>query len=225
MNLYQNFKMKYSNILTNQNFSIGLIWLFHVSGIIGIIYSDASWFIKATPLNLMVSFILLLLNIERSKKILFLVLLCFSVGMLSEIIGVKHGFIFGKYSYGNALGPKFIEVPLMMGIVWCILVFITGFIVQLFFDTIWARIIVGIALMLFLDLVIEPVAPVLDFWTFESGLASYHNYIGWAATAFPLQLLFHKAKLKIDGSFAFHLYFLQFLFFTILLLKVNTLGI
>lgn len=212
-------------IFTNQNISLGLIWLFHVSGIIGIIYSDASWFIKATPLNLMLSFILLLLNIERSKKTLFLVLLCFFVGMLAEIIGVKYGFIFGKYNYGEALGPKFMQVPFMMGIVWCILVFITGFIVQLFFETTWARIIVGIGLMLFLDLVMEPVAPILDFWTFESGLASFNNYIGWAVIAFPLQFTFHKAKLHIDGSFAFHLYFLQFLFFTILLLKINTLGI
>ena len=212
-------------IFTNQNISLGLIWLFHVSGIIGIIYSDASWFIKATPLNLMLSFILLLLNIERSKKTLLLVLLCFFVGMLAEIIGVKYGFIFGKYNYGEALGPKFMQVPFMMGIVWCILVFITGFIVQLFFETTWARIIVGIGLMLFLDLVMEPVAPILDFWSFESGLASFNNYIGWAVIAFPLQFTFHKAKLHIDGSFAFHLYFLQFLFFTILLLKINTLGI
>ena len=212
-------------IFTNQNISLGLIWLFHVSGIIGIIYSDASWFIKATPLNLMLSFILLLLNIERSKKTLFLVLLCFFVGMLAEIIGVKYGFIFGKYNYGEALGPKFMQVPLMMGIVWCILVFITGFIVQLFFETTWARIIVGIGLMLFLDLVMEPVAPILDFWSFKSGLASFNNYIGWAVIAFPLQFIFHKVKLHTDGSFAFHLYFLQFLFFTILLLKINTLGI
>lgn len=217
--------MTLNKIFTNQNISLGLIWLFHVSGIIGIIYSDASWFIKATPLNLMLSFILLLLNIERSKKTLLLVLLCFFVGMLAEIIGVKYGFIFGKYTYGNALGPKFMEVPFMMGIVWCILVFITGFIVKLFFETTWARIIVGIGLMLFLDLVMEPVAPILDFWTFESGLASFNNYIGWAVIAFPLQFIFHKAKLHIDGSFAFHLYFLQFLFFTILLLKINTLGI
>ena len=217
--------MTHIKIFTNQNISLGLIWLFHVSGIIGIIYSDASWFIKATPLNLMLSFILLLLNIERSKKTILLVLLCFFVGMLAEIIGVKYGFIFGKYTYGKALGPKFMEVPFMMGIVWCILVFITGFIVQLFFETTWARIIVGIGLMLFLDLVMEPVAPILDFWTFESGLASFNNYIGWAVIAFPLQFTFHKAKLHIDGSFAFHLYFLQFLFFTILLLKINTLGI
>ena len=69
--------MNYNKILTIQNVSIGLIWLFHVSGIIGIIYSDASWFIGATPINLALSFILLMINVERSKKTFFLVLLCF----------------------------------------------------------------------------------------------------------------------------------------------------
>ena len=87
--------MNYRRILTNQNISIGLIWLFHVSGIIGIIYSDASWFIQATPINLSLSFILLMINVERSKKTFFLVLLCFIKGMLAEIVCVKYGFIFG----------------------------------------------------------------------------------------------------------------------------------
>jgi putative membrane protein len=217
--------MKQKNLFTKQNLSIGLIWLFHVSGIIGIIYSDASWFIKATPLNLMLSFVLLLINIKWSKKVFFLVCLCFGTGMLAEIIGVHYGFIFGAYAYGDALGTKVLQVPLMIGVNWCILVFITGFIAQFFLDALWARVLLGIGLMLFLDLVIEPVAPVLDFWTFESGLASFHNYVGWAIIAFPLQFIFHKVKLDIQGPFPFHLFILQFLFFTILLLKINSLGI
>ncbi|MEO2100376.1 MAG: carotenoid biosynthesis protein [Flavobacteriaceae bacterium] len=217
--------MKQKNLFTKQNLSIGLIWLFHVSGIIGIIYSDASWFIKATPLNLMLSFVLLFINIKWSKKVFFLVCLCFGTGMLAEIIGVHYGFIFGAYAYGDALGTKVLQVPLMIGVNWCILVFITGFIAQFFLDALWARVFLGIGLMLFLDLVIEPVAPVLDFWTFESGLASFHNYVGWAIIAFPLQFIFHKVKLDIQGPFPFHLFILQFLFFTILLLKINSLGI
>ena len=50
------------SLLTKQNIAIGLIWLFHVSGIMGIIYSDATWFVKATPINLLLSFVLLLIN-------------------------------------------------------------------------------------------------------------------------------------------------------------------
>ena len=212
-------------LFTKQSLSIGLIWIFHISGLIGIIYSNASWFIKATPFNLLLSFALLIINIEWNKKLFFLVVTCFSVGMLSEIIGVNYGFLFGEYSYGNALGIKFKGVPLIIGINWCLLVFITGYISRFFFNSLIARTFLGIFLMLSLDIVIEPIAPVLDFWKFKEGLASFNNYIGWAIVSFPLQLLFHRLNQNIEGPFPFHLYILQFLFFTILLLKINSIGI
>ena len=46
--------------------------------------------------------------------------------------------------------------------------------------------------MLSLDIVIEPITPILDFWKFNQGLASFNNYIGWVIVSFPLQLLFHR---------------------------------
>ena len=213
------------SLLTKQNIAIGLIWLFHVSGIVGIIYSDPTWFIQATPLNLLLSFVLLLINTHLNKKTVFLLLLCFVTGMVAEIIGVKYGFLFGNYTYGEALGYKVMEVPLMIGINWSILIFITGFIAQFFSNSLWKRVLIGVSLMLFLDLVMEPTAPKLDFWTFEGGLASFHNYFGWAIVALPLQWAFHKSSAKIEGPYPFHLYLLQFLFFTILLLKFNTTGL
>ena len=213
------------NLFTKQSLSIGLIWIFHISGLIGIIYSNASWFIKATPFNLLLSFALLIINIEWNKKLFLLVVTCFSVGMLSEIIGVNYGFLFGEYSYGKALGIKFKGVPLIIGINWCLLVFITGYISRFFFNSLIARTFLGIFLMLSLDIVMEPIAPVLDFWKFKEGLASFNNYIGWAIVSFPLQLLFHRLNQNIEGPFPFHLYILQFLFFTILLLKINSIGI
>ena len=213
------------NLFTKQSLSIGLIWIFHISGLIGIIYSNASWFIKATPFNLLLSFALLIINIEWNKKLFFLVVTCFSVGMLSEIIGVNYGFLFGEYSYGNALGIKFKGVPLIIGINWCLLVFITGYISRFFFNSLIARTFLGIFLMLSLDIVMEPIAPILDFWIFKEGLASFNNYFGWAIVSFPLQLLFHRLNQNIEGPFPFHLYILQFLFFTILLLKINSIGI
>ena len=213
------------NLFTKQSLSIGLIWIFHISGLIGIIYTNTSWFIKVTPLNLLLSFVLLVINSKWNKKLFFLLLTCFSIGMLSEIIGVKYGFLFGEYSYGNALGVKFMGVPIIIGINWCILVFTTGYISRFFFNSIIARTFLGIFLMLSLDIVIEPIAPILDFWKFKQGLASFNNYFGWVIVSFPMQLLFHRINQKIEGPFPFHLYILQFLFFIILLLKINSVGI
>jgi len=200
--------MNYSGLFTKQNISIFLIWLFHISGIVGIIYSDASWFVSATPINLLLSFILLLANTRLNKRLVFLLLSCFTTGMAAEILGVRYGFIFGEYAYGAVLGVKLMEVPLLIGINWCILVFITGNIAQFFSDSFWIKTFVGVALMLALDLVIEPVAPVLDFWIFTDGLASFHNYLGWGLVALPLQMTFHKWKITIEGFYPFHLYIL-----------------
>ena len=217
--------MNYSSLITKLNISIFLIWLFHVSGIIGIIYTNTSWFIGQTPINLILSFSLLLINTKLSKSTLLLFIGCFTVGMIAEIVGVRYGFLFGDYTYGSVLGIKLMEVPLLMGFIWCTLVFITGSIAQFFTDSFWIKCFVGVGLMLTLDLVMEPIAPVLDFWTFADGVASFHNYVGWALVAFPLQIAFHKFKIEIEGAYSLNLYILQFLFFTILLIKINSIGI
>ena len=77
--------------------------------------------------------------------------------------------------------------------------------------------------MVFLDVLIEPIAPLLDFWTFEGGHAPYQNYLGWALVAFPLQWIFHFSGLELKGWFYHNLYLLQLLFFMILLLRLNSL--
>ena len=96
-----------SNIRINiENISISLIWLFHVSGILGIIYGNSNWFISFTPLNLTLNFTLLLINCNWSKQALLIIIISFLVGMITEILGVQYGWIFGNYQYGNQLGTK-----------------------------------------------------------------------------------------------------------------------
>ena len=61
--------------------SIIVIWLFHLSGAFGIIYGNSDWFISATPLNLIISLVLLLLNSTDSNKIIMVACISFIVGM------------------------------------------------------------------------------------------------------------------------------------------------
>lgn len=209
--------------LSKINVSLGLIWLFHISGALGIIYGKAEWFIKTTPINLMISFILLLLNTEFNRKTLWVLLSCYGVGLFAEIVGVRYGVLFGNYSYGATLGIHWQQVPLLIGINWCLLVIICGAIASTFSNSLWKRAFIGTFLMLFLDLLIEPVAPALDFWTFEEGIAGVQNYVGWALVALPLQGLFAFMNCKADSKFSFHLYFLQSLFFILLMIRFYTL--
>ena len=205
--------------------SIAIIWLFHVSGILGIIYGNSEWFISATPLILSVNFALLLINCNSHKWFFHMVILGFLTGMITEILGVQRGWIFGDYKYGSALGYKILGVPILIGVNWALLTIITAAIAQQFYENLFMRIVIGVCLMIFLDLLIEPIAPVLDFWAFEGGNAPLQNYIGWTAVAIFLQSIFHYFRIEVKGWFPNQLYILQIIFFTVLLIKQNTVGI
>jgi len=71
----------------------------------------------------------------------------------------------------------------------------------------------GSVLMVLIDLCIEPVAPLFDYWTFESGTAPLSNYLGWLIAAIPLQLLYHSLVVDRPQAFANHLLLLHVLFF------------
>ena len=211
--------------LNFENISIALIWLFHVSGILGIIYGNSNWFISFTPLNLTLNFILLLINCKGNKRFISMIILGFLIGMITEILGVQFGWIFGDYQYGNQLGIKFVGVPLLIGVNWALLTVITGAIAQQFYFNKFMRVFIGLGLMLFLDLLMEPLAPVLDFWVFDGEEAPLQNYLGWAAVAIFLQFGYYFLKVKINGSFEYHLYLLQIIFFSVLLIKHTTVGL
>ena len=211
--------------LNREIISIAIIWLFHVSGILGIIYGNSEWFISATPLNLSINFALLLINCKSHKWFFYMVILAFLTGMITEILGVQRGWIFGDYQYGDALGYKILGVPILIGVNWALLTIITAAIAQQFYENLIMRIVIGVCLMIFLDLLIEPIAPVLDFWAFDGGDAPLQNYIGWTAVALFLQSIFHYFRLEVKGWFPNQLYLLQIIFFTVLLIKQKTIGI
>tara|TARA_B110000003_G_scaffold205166_1_gene204010 strand:+ start:894 stop:1547 length:654 start_codon:yes stop_codon:yes gene_type:complete len=199
--------------------SIIVVWLFHLSGILGIFFGDSEWFISATPLNLILSLVLLLLNSNDSNKIVMIACVAFIIGMFAEILGVNYGLIFGNYVYGQALGPKMFNVPILIGYNWAMVLIITASIAQKVSNKFGVRLFIGIILMLFLDILIEPVAPFLDFWTFKSGSAPLQNYIGWAIVSFPLHFLYHKFEIKKNNQFSSHLYLAQISFFLLILIK------
>ena len=194
------------------------IWAFQIFGAIGILFWDREWFINMTPFTLLMYFLILYYkNWGDRKKIIFL-LLTFSFGILSEIIGVNTGLIFGSYKYGQTLGFQIMNVPMVMGIIWVNTTLICGTIASQVKVQMPLRILIAISLMLLLDAFIEPIAPRIDMWRFdhENGSAPLSNYITWAAIALPLQSYFIFYKLKFDIALSSSLYVSQLLFFAAL---------
>ena len=198
--------------------SIFVIWLFHVCGVVGIGFSNKELFISFTPINLLISFFLLFSNqIQVNSNTIKTVCSIFLIGMIAEILGVNYGYIFGEYTYLDNLGMKIMGVPLMIGIQWVILSFITGSFAHYFFNNKkFKSIILGVFLMILLDVLIEPVAPDLGFWIFESEVAPLQNYIGWFLIAIPAQIIFHFGVEKKEIAFSSNLLIINFFFFGVL---------
>lgn len=195
-------------------FSIFVIWLFQLSAIIGISVGHYHWFISKTPLNLVITAVLLIINfpIDNLKKIL-VASIFFVSSLFIEWIGVHFGFLFGVYEYGQNLGYKIDGVPLLIGINWAVLIVSTAAIADKLIQRVILKIIVGALLMVFIDFFIETSAPPFDFWIWELGTAPMRNYVAWFIISIALHFIYHRTRIKGDFVFSCHLYAAQLLFF------------
>ena len=203
------------NLDFNKKVSIIIIWLFHLSGLLGLLYIDKNLFASLTPLNLFISTTLLFVNQTNATRMkFFIVFTIFFVGMIAEILGVQYGLIFGNYEYGNNLGLKLLGVPILIGFNWVVLTIICGSISsKIFKKSKVLSIIFGVILMLLIDITLEPIAPVLDYWEFSGSKVPLQNYIGWGITSLITQTLYQYFYKNKEFIFSFNLFVAQFLFF------------
>ena len=199
--------------------SILIIWLFNLSGILGILSSYSDWFLRFTPLNLMIYVVLIIWNLEhKSKKFLIAFSIPFFIGILTEYLGVNYGLLFGTYSYGENLGIKIWGVPLMICINWALLTIITADLSRVIHKNIIVRSFLGGLLMMILDLIIEVSAPRFDFWQFENNLIPLKNYVDWFIIGSIAHYLYNQISLKTNTKLSIHIFVaVTFFFFTFLI--------
>ncbi|MGV3639154.1 MAG: carotenoid biosynthesis protein [Adhaeribacter sp.] len=192
-----------------------ILVIFHAVGLYGLAFGDhPEDFRKLTPLNLLLTIgLLLAFHRHWSRPFLVFAGVVLLTGFLAEVLGVHTGLLFGHYRYGQALGPKLWDVPLLIAANWLLLVYVTGMLVQALALAWWARAGLAAGLMVGLDLLIEPVAAVLDFWTWEHYRIPAGNYWGWLGVGLLLQLYFQRARLARGNPLAGLVYGLQALFF------------
>ena len=199
--------------------SIGIIWLFHICGMIGISYGNKEFFLAFTPINLFISFVLLFINqVQLEKPELNAALIIFFIGMISEILGVNYGLIFGDYVYLDNLGFKVLGVPVLIGINWIILTFITGSMSSYIIKNKYIAALTGAILMILLDLIIEPVAPLLGFWIFDLPTVPLQNYIAWFIVANIAHWWYQSFSIDTNSKISCHIMICMFVFFSIFLI-------
>lgn len=195
-----------------------LVW-FYLIGVAGMLIPVTSaFFMRLTPLALLMNFGLLLIHDENrlSVKTILIFSLILLSGFFIEILGVQTGIIFGEYSYGKGLGWKLWDTPLIIGLNWLLLVYTTATITQKIKTHNIIRIALGAGMMLIYDVVMEQVAPRMDMWTWKDGVIPIENYIAWFVIASLFHALIQFTGIKIRNKLSETVLIAQFVFFVIL---------
>lgn len=195
--------------------AVFVLVVFHAVGFYGLAFSaNPAWFRELSALNLLLTnFLLFSFHKTWNFQFALFVVVVLLVGFFSEVIGVHTGLLFGDYAYGQSLGAKLWEIPLIIALNWLLLVYSTGILVQKLPGHWLLKAFVAATLMVLLDMLIEPLAAVLDYWTWADYRIPVSNYLGWLGIAFVLHLLFQKAQFQKRNALVPFVLGVQFLFF------------
>jgi putative membrane protein len=193
----------------------GLVLLFHVTGFVGLAFSrDKSFYLTYTPLTLLLTAGLLgAFQSVRNWAFWLFVMQAFTLGFMAEFIGVHTGWLFGSYTYGATLGPKYEEIPWLIGLNWVIVSYCAGVLASCLPLPGLLRVLVGAALMVGFDLCLEPVASHYDFWHWTGNIIPLRNFRDWFLLSLLLQFLFLRADFPKRNPLVPLVYMVQLLFF------------
>ena len=140
----------------------------------------------------------------RWRPMLVFTTICTVVGNVVENVGVATGFPFGHYSFLQLMGPKILYVPVLLGLAYIGMAYVSWMLACLILKTPASptakRSIIAVPLLASLimttwDLAQDPVwSTILHGWIWYDGGAWFgvpiSNYLGWYANLFVIYLLF-----------------------------------
>jgi bisanhydrobacterioruberin hydratase len=198
-------------------YSLLVLIVFHVVGIGGLLSPYKHLFLLLTPLNLILSGLLLWINhTSPTKTWVYFVVFTFTLGFLMEYLGANFGFLFGDYSYGETLGFKLWNVPLIIGLNWILIIYSVATTLDSTSLPVWAKIFLGSCLAVFMDWLIEPIAIQFDFWNWDGTEIPLQNYSGWMLTSLVMLSAYYLWRVRAKNKLALPLFIVQGTFFGLL---------
>ncbi len=202
-----------------ERIAIIIIVLFHAVGLIGFLLPGIdTLFLSIVPWHLLLMAAAIICSHDKpDAPFLLFTAIVFLLGFCAEFIGVHTGWLFGSYSYGETLGFKLLQVPVTIGINWLLLVYSTGILMQRSrIKNAYTRILFGAAILVVLDVLIEPVAIHFDYWHWTFKKIPLTNYACWFLLSAVMLFIFERFKFKHQSKAAPALIISQFVFFLIL---------
>jgi len=188
-------------------------------GVVGhIIPSVKPLMIFLTPFTLLLTgSVTLYFSLNKgNNKLVIWGLIVYIITFSLEVIGVKTGYIFGSYYYGDVLGLKFFGVPMIIGFNWVVIILgAIGIASRIHKSAFQIALLTGTFAVLF-DLMLEPVAIKLSYWAWELGFIPLKNYYAWFGIAFFASLFSRKLKLELEDSLFIYYFLIQLTFFILL---------
>jgi putative membrane protein len=212
------------NTILSSRVAVAIIILFHFVGLVGFaIPQTRPLFTQVVVLHLLLMLLIIMLNHSNINVWFLTFFACvFTAGVLVEWIGVHKHWLFGDYSYGATLGTKVLDIPLMIGVNWFLLVYATGVTLQRSrLKSQLSRVIIGGLILVLLDLLIEPVAIKFDYWHWTTGVIPVKNYSCWFLVSTAMLYVFELFGFKKQSIAAPVFLLIQFVFFGILLLIIS----
>ena len=199
------------------NIIIILLFILHLVGGVALsMDSVKSIFLALSPFNLALTFGLLIWgNDDFSFNFFKVISVLFLIGFFVEVLGVYSGFLFGEYHYGKTLGFQFLEVPLIIGVNWVLLVVSSFAVSSYFVSNSILKVVLSSIIMVLLDFMIEPVAIRLDFWHWQAEVIPLQNYLMWFLVALLMNWILTFNRFKFNVKLGFGLLISQVLFFTL----------
>ncbi|MCG9912420.1 MAG: carotenoid biosynthesis protein [Flavobacteriales bacterium] len=203
-----------------------LVIIIYAVGLAGfMIPSLKDLFIWLIPVNILFAFAVLLLGESKLNLQFWLYFaLCFAFGYFIELAGTRTGVIFGDYQYGDGLGIKVLDVPLMIGVNWFFMAYTSVSFVKKYFSSKIIQTLLAPALMVAYDFFLEPFAMEHDMWSWGGDIIPLQNYVAWYLGGLFLCSVAIWSKFSIKNKNAIFLFFVQFLFFIILYIRREILS-
>ncbi len=193
-----------------------ILILAYIAGLIGLqIPTLAPLFRQLTALNLLATLgVLLWYHTDWRPSFTFYIVLAILTGYFVELLGVRTGYVFGgPYEYGDGLGPKLFGIPPVIGANWLLLTYCFGSLFDRFSLPIYLKTALAASSMVALDLLVEPVAIRLDFWTWFGQPIPIQNYLGWWLVATVLLSIWYGLPFRKENRLAVLIISLQVFFF------------
>ena len=202
-------------------FDLIFISVIHLAGIIGIYFFESTFFLRTSSVSILIPLFLFCYRSNLTNKDALLFASVFFIGYTAEFLGVNYQILFGDYDYGRSLGVKLFDVSLIIGCNWLLLALISQALIKKIVVNRWLIIIFSSLLMVLIDLYIEPVAPLLDFWEFKENLVPFSNYRDWFIVALIIQFILSFQNTQVNmynwslGYLIILVLFFSFFHFTI----------